>query len=474
NPTAAFVLGASNRNLGRHAEAARALLSAYELLPDRADIAVLLLEETVTAQGLEPARPLFQRISARVADRRIAASWARLLFRAGAEAELPPGFVTAPLMSVPDWAAMAGVTMDWVGEPEVIAWVNPVIAGEPDAPRNRSTYLGYRPYVCTIRDATIFSRSSLVLTPDGAALHDSMADKDYGDALGDFMSELGIAERIGDRLLLDVGRYQAGDEIDAAMLLSGSVSEHFGHWISEYLPRLNLLRHHPRFETLPIIVDSVMPPQHFEFLRLLASNPIIQLPPGGALRCRELVVAAPTYFFPVHMNQGHTVPPERQGPVSVEAFHFMSRRVQARLPPPDRTDRKIYLSRRKRGGRRPRNEDEICAYLAARGFEILDPEDHTFADQVRIFQEAQVVVASNGSSLMNAIFSAPGTEFFVLSQRGIFNWGLFCGWMDALGYRVTFICCGDETPRKHAMYTVSIPELEAGLGASARTPLQPT
>ncbi|WP_411287927.1 CDC27 family protein, partial [Phenylobacterium sp.] len=78
NPTAAFVLGASNRNLGRHAEAARALLSAYELLPDRADIAVLLLEETVTAQGLGPARPLFQRISARVADRRIAASWARL------------------------------------------------------------------------------------------------------------------------------------------------------------------------------------------------------------------------------------------------------------------------------------------------------------------------------------------------------------------------------------------------------------
>jgi capsular polysaccharide biosynthesis protein len=140
------------------------------------------------------------------------------------------------------------------------------------------------------------------------------------------------------------------------------------------------------------------------------------------------------------------------------------------MPPPSRTDRKVYLSRRLRGGRRPLNEEEISAYLAARGFEIVLPEKLSFTEQVRLFQEASVVVAANGSSLMNAVFSAPGAEFYVLSQRGIFNWGLFFGLMTELGYRVTFICCARETERKHDNYLVSIEELEAGLAFGTREP----
>lgn len=469
NPTAAYVLGAANGALGRHAEAARALLGAYRMLPDRADIAVMLLEQSVAAHGLDAARPLFQTISARLPDRAVTACWARLQFRAAGGAQLLPGFLDAPLMSVPDWAGRVGVTMDWVGEPEPITWIDPVIAGEPDGPRHRSSHMGYTPYVCTIRGATVFSRSNMLLMPDGTVLNDSAADKTYGRYIVNFMSELPVLDRVDDRLLLEVGRYPVAGEVDAAMLLSGSVSEHFGHWISEYLPRLSLMQHHPRYATLPIIVDAVMPPQHLEYLKLVApDNPVIELQPGRALRCRELVVAAPTAFFAVHLDDGHGVPPERQAPVSVESFRFIAQRVLSRLPPPARTDRKIYLSRRKKRGRRPRNEADICAWLAARGFEIVSPEELAFVDQVRLFQEARVVVAPGGSSLMNAIFSAPGTEFFVLSQRGIFNWGLFCGWMDALDYRVTFICCDHETPGKNDSYTISIPELEAGLGRHAR------
>ena len=52
-----------------------------------------------------------------------------------------------------------------------------------------------------------------------------------------------------------------------------------------------------------------MPPQHLEFLRMLASNPIVQIPLGGALRCGELIVASPTIFFPTHMTPDHKVPP---------------------------------------------------------------------------------------------------------------------------------------------------------------------
>lgn len=466
NPTADFVLGASSGALGRHAEAVPALAAALGKLPDRVDIACLLLEHTAAAEGLDAARPVFQRMSARTADRRLATCWARLLFRAGLEAGLPPGHVSAPVMSVPDWAARAGLALDWTGEPEPLPWEDPIIAGAPEVQRSRSVAMSYTPYVCTLRGATVFSKSNMVLMPDGAVLHDTTADPEFGRYVTNFMSDRVVAERREDRLLLDVGGYVLAD-LDAAMHLSGSASEHFGHWISEYLPRLNLLRHHPRFAELPLIVDATMPPQHMEYLRLVVPNRVIQLPPAAAFRCRELVVAAPTTFFPVHLTGDHGVPPQRQQPISCNAFRFISQQVLANLPPASRSDRKIYLSRIKRG-RRPLNEQLIVDHLAARGFEILIPEDLSFAEQVKAFQEAKIVVAANGSSLMNAIFSPPGTEFFVLSQRGIFNWGLFCGWMKALGYRVTFVCCERETGRKHDNYEVSLEELDAGLAFGTR------
>ena len=81
-------------------------------------------------------------------------------------------------------------------------------------------------------------------------------------------------------------------------MLSGWSSEHFGHWVPEYLCRLIYMVDHPRFAELPIIVDAGMPPQHLEYLRLVAPNPLVEIPLGGSLRCGELIVASPSTFFP--------------------------------------------------------------------------------------------------------------------------------------------------------------------------------
>lgn len=342
---------------------------------------------------------------------------------------------------------------------------NPPVFVDPSEDRVRIDAQGYVPYAATLRGATIFSHSNLILRPEGVVLNDTIADEQWGQFL-DLPHDKTVIGRRGRRRLLDVGQYPMA-EIEAAVMLSGWVSEHFGHWIPEYLCRLSYLEQHPRFADLPIIVDAGMPAQHLEFLSLLVPNRIIQLPSGGALKVGELIVASPACFFPTHLTADHTVPPQNQGGLPVGGFRYLQSRVAERLPAPAAHDRKLYLARKASAWRKLANEDEVIAALITRGFEILLPETMTIEEQVRMYQGAELVVAPNGSSLLNAVFAPKDLKLLVLSQRGMFNWGTFYGLMRELDYDLTFFCSGQETDQKHADYSIDVPSLLAAIDSLA-------
>ena len=229
--------------------------------------------------------------------------------------------------------------------------------------------------------------------------------------------------------------------------------------LTRLLSKIADQRSDEQFTFSVVIVDNDMPPQHLEFLSLLVPNRIVQIAPGEALRCGELVVASPSTFFPVHLTPDHEVPPENQGGLPVGGFRFLQEQVLRNLPPTGRQCRKLYLSRKSRHWRRMLNEDEISHALATRGFEVLFPEDMSFDAQVRMYQEAAVVVAPNGSSLLNAVFAPKDITLIVLSQRGLFNWGTYYGLMRELGYDLTFLCGDEETDEKHAHYMIPLARL---------------
>lgn len=465
DPLAWLVLGATHRHAGRHEPAVEALAKARLGLPDRVDAATMLIEETALAFGVEHGKQAYEEVFAQLPDPDIRKSWARRLWAEDLHDDLPPGAVSAPLMSVRQWVARSGAEPDFVGAAEVIRVEDPPIFGDPAAPRFAGSVPGYVTYATALSDATIFAKSSIILTADGCALNDTLTDERFGHFV-DIPHETLVMGRTDERLLLDVASYQLA-EIDAAVMLSGAASDHFGHWVPEYLCRLAYLERHPRFAGAPIIVDSGMPAQHLEFLALLVPNRIVQIPAGGALRCRELIVASPTTFFPVHLSPHHDVPQQNQGGLSTGSFRFIQERVRSRMGGPGPQGRKLYLSRKNSAWRRLSNEEEVSAALAARGFEVIYPEDMSFPDQVRMFQSAGVVVAPNGSSLMNAIYASTDLKLIVLSQRGLFNWGTFNGCMRELGYRLTFLCGDSETDEKHGDYAIPLDRLIEALDAPA-------
>ncbi len=459
DPAAHLTLGAALQKLGQHEEAAAALLTAYRRMPTHAQAACALLEETTLAHGIDRARPLRAEIGRNVADLAIDDAWARLLFAEGLEAELPPGRIAAALSSVPKWLERAGRAPEWCGEPERMWFQDPPRNQAPDPAGVRTSYLGYVPYAATLHDVTIFHNSSIILTADGAALYDTAADERYGQYLDFYFDKL-VLGRHGDRLLLNVGAYQIA-ELDAAVMFSGTASQHFGHWVLEFLSRLCYFEKHPQFRDLPIVVDAGMPPQHLEYLRLLVPNRLIVLQTGLGLRCKSLLVAGPATFFPTRMTVGHKIPDEHQGGLSVTAVRYLQERMLAAVPVPRDTGRKLYLSRRDRGGRKPTNDDALTAALTARGFETVFAETLSFRAQVELFRSASVVVAPNGSAMLNAIFSSTEMKLFILSQKQLFNWSTCYGLMREIGYDLTFVCSDDDIDQKHVDYTVPLDRLLA-------------
>lgn len=150
---------------------------------------------------------------------------------------------------------------------------------------------------------------------------------------------------------------------------------------------------------------------------------------------------------------------------------WVSRLLRERLVPPgaDRVPgRFLYLSRKAgRNNRAILNEDEVLALLVPLGFDVVDPGDFSIAEQIRLFAEADVIVAPHGASLANLPFCSPGAtvlELFPSQSMVADYWKMTCG-VEGLEYQYLSGTGPAAGTRREqfvvADITVDLPRLEA-------------
>jgi capsular polysaccharide biosynthesis protein len=106
------------------------------------------------------------------------------------------------------------------------------------------------------------------------------------------------------------------------------------------------------------------------------------------------------------------------GRTSIQACRWLKRKLFSKLKidGPDSNSRlRVFISRRKAGVRRIVNEKQVVDCLESFGFHTYVLEEMSFSDQVRLFSQADAIVAPHGAGLANMIFSFSGTrvlEFF--------------------------------------------------------------
>ncbi len=373
------------------------------------------------------------------------------------------------LVSVADWAKKKNYAVHSVVEVEEIPVSNPPTfdsEGLKPATGDKKIAHSIKPYVAELEDVKVFSKSSVITTPDGFALNDVAAHPLYSSYVSLVYDKTVLAQK-SDNLL--VGSDYPIVEIEKGIFLSGLVSEFFGHWVPEFLMKLKSYEQHPDFKDFPLIVDDFMPQSHFDYLSALVDNPIIRLPEKTAFLCKKLLVAPPATFYPVELVEDHKIPQHEIGPLSPEGLLWLREKVLSRMLRAEGNKKsafgkKLYLSRRNMLWRRASNDEEICQFLEGKGFDIIDAEKVSFEDQVLMFRDAECVIAPNGSSMLNLIFAPKDIKLLVLSQPEIYNWGGYYGPLHSLGYEMVFVV-GDklESGTKHTDYTVPVERIKNAL-----------
>ena len=433
-----FLAGVSFKSLGMPQDACVWLSRAADIAPDDAQTARLLLECQIEVDGADASLDAYR------------LHRQRLGFL---------GVVTvAPVQNVRDWALGAGLEVLKADEQEEILYETPHVWGQSEPP-TKVKVIGNSPYVVEIPDARISSRSSLILTSDNTVLSDVAGHPEFGKYVGLSYEDVVLSRKDG-KFVLDFEAYDI-QEIAAGIWMSGLASNAFGHWLPEFLPKLQFFAKHPDFSSLPIIIDDDMPATHIEHLRRLVGNPLLILPAKTSFVCRRLLVAPTPTFSPVELLPNN-IPSHQVGALSVRALDFLRQGLTTGRAQPGQ---RFFLGRKGMKWRRLLNEEEISTDLVNLGFRMVYMEDMTASQQITLFQTAEWIVAPNGSALLNLIFADTNIRLLVLSQSNLFNWGNFQGPMNTLGYSPVFLCGeeADAVDQKHADYVIPLTSVRRAL-----------
>ncbi len=265
-------------------------------------------------------------------------------------------------------------------------------------------------------------------------------------------------------------------EIEAGLMLFGFQSRQYGHWLLEFVPRMLCFNDPACPSGWPLCVDDGMPETHRQIVALMDTRdrPIVTLPPV-ATRFRELGLAPVPAFFPFDTRPGLPIY-DAIWPQDILAA--VRERILQRLAADGvdlrRTGRRILLSRRGFTQRQLVNEAEIIETLRPHGFEVVQPELLTFAEQVQMYHAADIIVGSASSALINCIFCRPGARVVALAHESPeFYFRGFTSFVESSGAHLLFVrgttLQAEGVHPMHANYRVAPATMRRALAAVTAT-----
>ncbi len=270
--------------------------------------------------------------------------------------------------------------------------------------------------ITLFRDIEVIGGSEMLCTADDYLLYDELAMGDpdrYGcKAFGIIPAQafgLHLPACHGGQVL--ISHHVRRSDIPRAIHLCKDHSANYYHWLFECLPRAIVALEQPEYAGWPLLVEAGLPTQNLQALqRLSGEREIICL--GHLEACRVEELAFPGVFSFMHDNYGRRVRAEDLV-IAPEAVQLLRERL---LPTAAGVaGRKIYIARDRARYRRVLNEGQIQAALRAQGFEIVRPEELSFAEQLELFSGASVIVGPTGAGLSNMVFAPLGCRVIVLA-----------------------------------------------------------
>ena len=205
----------------------------------------------------------------------------------------------------------------------------------------------------------------------------------------------------GGRLLVALRHRDVASINEPALYLPAA--SNYAAWLFGSLPRLLAYAEYPE---LPIILHGAVASYHLESLRAMGvARERLRI--HGAhvrLECKELVYCTSSFL--------HHAP-------SAAGVRHLRERVTADVATQAgaATGKRLYLARRHAKDRPLLNEADVVALFERHGFTAIDPEQHSFEEQVKYAAEAEVLAGPYGANLANMVFAGKARKLLILGTK---------------------------------------------------------
>tara|TARA_B100000780_G_C21060513_1_gene426220 strand:- start:120 stop:1229 length:1110 start_codon:yes stop_codon:yes gene_type:complete len=194
-----------------------------------------------------------------------------------------------------------------------------------------------------------------------------------------------------------------------SLLCGGAGKNNYWHWIFDVLPKIGILEklnlnHEPDFFLLPSLSRNYQK-ETFDGLGIL-SKKLLDGEKFKHITSNNILTVDHPNVFNNNASQSITDMP-------VWIIDWLRKKFIKEDNLNTQFSKKIYIDRNKEKNNKHRkiiNSDEVRKLLTSFGFESITLSEHTFEQQVKIFQNADSIVGLHGAGFANIVFSNPGTK----------------------------------------------------------------
>ncbi|MFG0255493.1 MAG: glycosyltransferase family 61 protein [Rhodopirellula sp. JB053] len=257
------------------------------------------------------------------------------------------------------------------------------------------------------------------------------------------------------RLLTTPRRLPRPTHLRGTVVVLNKVASHnYFHWLSEVLPRIELVKRAGLLSADAYIVDCHKPFQ-LQSLELLGIplQKIIQPHEGLLVQAERLIVPS---FYSADSRR-------RLGQLIRSAIGLQD------SGNPEFNHGKIYISRRHSKNRVLQNDTEVSRYLDAHDFETHHLEQYSLIKQIRLLHQTGTVVGLHGAGLTNVLFSPASAGVLEIRPERC-NRTCFSELADDLGHRHEIVSA--KQPKRRGPIHCSLSDLEDALERINRQPVR--
>lgn len=256
------------------------------------------------------------------------------------------------------------------------------------------------------------------------------------------------------------------------LFLGGNGSFNYFHWLIELVPKLLLLNNDiiNKYNIEAIVVNEIVSKNNnfktiLNVLNAKINLPIIYLNESRTYSIHKV-------FYITTFNNALYNSTNNYSDISF--FYFSTILInqfiktlknnlgQIKADNSEKYPNKIFLWRGKVNSfnKRDYNQDETFQFFKKYGFQKIKPEEYSFFEQIKLFENATHIIGPSGAFWANVIFCKKNTKCLSWLDKKFENFSVYSTLANIINAKMRFVLTNNNSKELHGPYTVKLKKFE--------------